>query len=662
MTATTVDDRPFVGVRDVTAPATALTTPVGRSPNRLLQWAAGWPSVAAGSALGTVVIGLSYRFSTLGYPADLYYVVFWAGMLLACAPAAARLIADSTPRRTRLGMILLLGVMTAMPKYLRNPFNPSYHDEYAHWREAIDVAVTGRLFQPNTTIPIVEFFPGTSALTVSAHSFTGTSLWTSGVLVVLMMHVLGLFAVYLLGEELLGSSRAGAVAAVVYSVNPSAIYFDTQYAYESIAINFFLWTIALTALAAGTRSKGARFARLAAAVASAAGCVVTHHLTTIFLVVALSVVVMAATVRARFLGRAARGRHRAATVLRALNHRPAKPIHPWWITLVSTVAIATAWVTSVARPTLDYLSPYLGSSLSQLNTMTRQSGQGKRALLAASVEPEWERWLTAAAPLALSVVFVAAVLLIRRRRVVIDSATWGLMLFGAAYFLSLPFILAPSGAEGARRSWGFTYLGVALIVAMVVVFWPAERPSWLGRSLRTPLTAALMLVLLIGNVGGGLNDPYRFPGPFRWGTDTNSASAEARSIARELGSVVGRSGVVSDAYTALQLAAYGGLVVAAPSPGFPAWDLVQRDADPSPELARMLVSSRYDYLVVDTRMSEEDPYNGHNFGKDDPLLGHATPRTYLVRLDHVPWARRVMSTEHLRVYRLDLAAIAARRD
>lgn len=128
------------------------------------------------------------------------------------------------------------------------------------------------------------------------------------------------------------------------------------------------------------------------------------------------------------------------------------------------------------------------------------------------------------------------------------------------------------------------------------------------------LTAALVLILLIGNVGGGLNDPYRFPGPFRWGTDTNSASAETRSIAEQLGTMVGRAGVVSDAYTALQLAAYGGLVMAAPSPGFPAWDLVQSGEDPTPELAKMLVTSRYDYLVVDVRMSEEDPYNGHNFG------------------------------------------------
>jgi hypothetical protein len=658
MTAT-IDERPIAKVHDEDEPTTP-AAPTVRPWNRLAHWLFGWPAVVVGAAAGTVVVGLSYRLSSLGYSAELYYLVFWAGMLLACAPAAGRLVASSTSRGSRLGMILIIGLMTAMPKYLRNPFNPSYHDEYAHWREAVDVTSTGHLFQPNTIIPIVEYFPGTSALTVSAHSFTGVSLWSSGVLIVLLMHVLGLFAMYLLGEELLGSARAGAVAALVYAVNPSAIYFDTQYAYESIAINFFLWTIALTALAAGTQSKRVRAGLLVAAVLSAAGCVVTHHLTTIFLIVALSVVVVTAAVRARFVGRTPRGRHRAGPVL-APDGRPVRPIHPWLITLGSTIAIAVAWVTSVARPTLDYLSPYLGTSITQLDTMTRKSGQGSRALLAANVEPDWERMLTAAAPVALAAVCVVALLLIRQRRVVLNSATWGLMLFGCAYFLSLPFILAPSGAEGARRSWGFTYVGVSLIVALVVVYWPAHRPQWFGRNVRTPLTAALLLILLIGNVGGGLNDPYRFPGPFRWGTDTNSASAETRSIAQELGAVVGRAGVVSDAYTALQLAAYGGLIVAAPSPGFPAWDLVQSDEDPSPELARMLVSSRYDYLVVDVRMSEADPYNGHNFGQGDPLLGHATPKANLDRLDHVPWARRVMSSEHLRVYRLDLADIAAKK-
>jgi hypothetical protein len=281
-----------------------------------------------------------------------------------------------------------------------------------------------------------------------------------------------------------------------------------------------------------------------------------------------------------------------------------------------------------------------------------------RQLLAANVQPMWEQLLTAAAPLLLAATAVVAAMMLWRRQVRMNSTTWGFVIFGLLYFVSLPFILAPSGAEGARRSWGFAYVGVALIVALVVVNWRRDRLSWLPPAWRAPVLVTLFAALVIGNVGGGLNDPYRFPGPFRWGTDTNSASDEARTVARDLHTEVGRVRVVSDSYTRLQLAAYGGMILAAPSAGFPAWELVQSGKDPSPELAGMLVSSGYDFLVVDTRMGEEAPFNGHNFGENDPLLGHVTPMSNLTRLDSAPWATRVVTTEHLRVYRLDLMSIA----
>jgi hypothetical protein len=617
---------------------------------RILRWLSGWAGVVAAAVVGILLIGLAYRFSSEGLSADRYYAVFWAGMLTALAPVAARLVGVHVERAQRLTALVLFGVLTLMPKFLRNPAGPAYHDEYAHWREALDVTTSGALFEPNATIPIVEFFPGTSALTATAQSFSGLSIWSAALLVVLITHLLGLFAVYLLGEALLSSGRAGAVAALVYGINPSAIYFDTQYAYESLAVNFFLWALALTVLAAGAASDRNRRGYSFAAVVAAAGCVVTHHLTTIFLIVVLVVVAATGVLRSRLT----RG---ADPAVRACA---ARAMRPWWVTLVSTVVITVAWVLLCARPTLDYLSPYLGTSVQQLKSMSQHSGRGGRELLAANVAPEWERVLTAAAPVAVFVCFVAASAMLRRRRFALDSQALGLVVFGCAYFLSLPFIFTPSGAEGARRSWGFTYLGVALVVALVVVHWPPGRPRSASRSLAGPIAALLFGTLLIGNVGGGLNDPYRFPGPFRWGTDTNSASAEARSVAEELGRMTGRVRVVADAYTALQLTAYGGLVVAAPSVGFPTWNLTQRNEDPSPELARMLVSSGYDYLVVDVRMAQEAPFNGHNYGEHDPLLGHATPMANLTRLDHVPWAWRVMSTEHLRVYRLNLTAIASR--
>ena len=629
----------------------ALEPPASQAPTTDTErWWVRWPTTVALVAAGIVVVGLSYRLSAQGRSPQLYYLVFWAGMLTAMLPVAHRAIRLSSTRTTRLLSVLLVGVITAVPKFLRNPTAPRYHDEYAHWRQAVDVLGAGHLFQPNTTIPIVEYFPGTSALTAAYHEFTGMGIWSSGILLVFTMHVLGLFAMYLLAESLLSSARAGGIAALVYGINPSAIYFDTQYAYESIAVNFVLWTLALVALAGRTSSRRTRIALLLSATITAAGCVVTHHLSTIFLIVALFAVALVGTMRNRF------ARRRSASV--RLDSTEQTPMSPWWFTLGATLTMAVVWVYFCARPTLVYLSPYFGSSVQQLSSMAEKKGGGGRKLLATSMQPEWERLLTAAAPATVLLLLLAAVILVRRERIRFDSATLGLMAFGLAYFISLPFILAPSGAEGARRSWGFTYVGVALIVAFVGSRWPEDSPRVFGRVVRQPLMWMVMVVLLIGNVGGGLNDPYRFPGPFRWGTDTNSASAEARSVAEQLQGTVGRVWVVSDAYTALQLAAYGGMALAAPSEGFPAWELTQSDADPQPELAKMLMSSHYDYLVVDVRMAEQPAFNGHNFGQGDPLLGMATPMTNLTRLDSVPWASRVISTEHLRVYRLNLQSLA----
>ena len=65
-------------------------------------------------------------------------------------------------RSQRCWALALVGLSTFVPRYLRNPFAPSYHDEYAHWHEATDVLATGRLFQGNSLIPIVEYYPGTA--------------------------------------------------------------------------------------------------------------------------------------------------------------------------------------------------------------------------------------------------------------------------------------------------------------------------------------------------------------------------------------------------------------------------------------------------------------------------------------------------------------------
>lgn len=601
-----------------------------------------WPALVGAAAVGILGIGLSYRLSAQGAAPGLYYIVFWLGMLVAALPVMARIMASSTAAAQRMWALALFGVVTFAPKYLRNPFAPVYHDEYAHWREATDVLSTGLLLRPNLLIPIIQSFPGTSALTAAIQQLSGLSVWSSGEALELATHVLCLFAVAVLAQTHLRSATASGIAAVVYGVNPSAVYFDTQYSYEGVAIALFLWVLALASLAARADSRRRRVALVVAAVLCGSAAVVTHHLTTLFLLLLLLGVATSLTAW--------------RWIRRTSEHR----VVVWWAVFGGIAAVACVWLLNYARPTIEYLSPYFGGSVHQLTAMAAKKPDTGRTLLAPSVQPLWERGLTALAPVVIGLVCLRVAVLVRRERPEWKADTYALMVFGLVYFPSVLFLLAPSGAEGARRSWAFTYVGIALAAAVVMRRWQSDRPWGAYSAKRLPAgwakPAALVVVaiLLIGNVGGGLNDPYRFPGPFRWGTDTTSASAEARTVGEALTREAGPVRVVADRYTALQLIAYGDIDVATPSAGFPAALLVQTPDDPSLELAGMLYASHYDYMVVDTRMTQQAAFNGDNFGSTDPLPGRPTPPAYLNRLDAVPWASRILSTEHLRVYRLDL--------
>lgn len=651
------------------APEAAASAPTraGRSGgSRWLRWSV----VVLLAAAGVLVVGLSYRMSGVGASPQLYYVVFWVGMLLATLPSMVKVVRPGTQRRDRVLGIALLSLLTAVPKYLRNPAVPLYHDEYAHWREAVDVITHGALMQPNGIIPIVQYYPGTSALTVLVHEVSGLSVWSSGQLLVLSAHVLGFFAVLVLGQVHLQSQRAAALAAVVYSLNSSVLYFDTQYAYESVTMAWFLWVLALTSLAAREPRRHVRRSLMVGAVLCAAATIVTHHLTSLSLIGVLVLVCLVLTLRPRVVAwtvrRASRRAERKGRDAGEPGEDPTVTVPPpasrpwvWYSVTGAVLALAALWVGLVARATISYLSPYAGTSVTQLTDIAAGDKGTSRKLLAASSQPLWERGLSGLAPLLVGLACLWALWLVWRSRTRWSGDTLALMVFGLVYFPSVAFILAPMGAEGARRSWAFTYAGVALLVALAVVQPPAP-PRWLRRvpTRAWPRLGVLALVaVLIGNVGAGLNDPYRFPGPFLWGSDTNSASAEARTVAQQLEISVGPVKAVSDRYTGLALAAYGGVYVATPSTGFPAADLAQTDQDPMPDLVRQLEESHYDYLVVDMRMADAPAFNGDNYGNADPLQGQATPRAFLTRLDAVPWAGRVMATDHLRVYRLDLARI-----
>lgn len=597
-----------------------------------------WPLSWVGATVGGVLLAVSYSMAATRGVDQGHFAVFWAGMLVVTIPTVAvvcsRLVAD----RTRLGWLAGYALFTYLPKLLRDPGGPLYHDEIAHWRQTVDLAATGHLFEPNATIGIIGRFPGLHIVVAAINRATGLPVWQSALLVLVLAHVLTVLGVATLGESVFGSMRAGAVVALIYVLNPSFLYFDSQFAYESLAMPLFVWCLAALSMAHHATRRRDRLGWTVVAAVIGALTVTVHHLTTLVLVAVVVAVTAATTLAAR------RGR---------------VPWHTVWCTLAvlaASAGSAVAWILLVAPETISYLNPYFGGGLSQLFHQFSGAGGG-RTLFHGSTEPAYERLAAFAVP---AIVGGSAVLAVvpRLRRPPWSPMRLGLAGFGLLYFPSVLFLLTTFGAEGARRSWAFTYLGLAVLVApTVLAIWDRARWPDLARTVTSYAAVfALWSTALVGNVAAGLDESYRFPGPFVFGSDTRSLTPELLATASWFEQHLGRGvRIVTDRFTGLGFVLDADSWTASPSTGFPAYDLFFSDQPPSPMLVAELSSSNYRYLVVDRRVATALPAIGSYFesGEQDPAIQPGN----IDRYENTPWTTKVFESDNYRIYRFDFNAI-----
>ena len=121
--------------------------------------------------------------------------------------------------------------------------SPAYHDEFAHWRATYEILSTGKLFQPNPLIHIIAQYPGLHAATAALVHATGLSIWQAAILLLILFHVTLVLGIAALAQALGFNNRTASLIAILYALNSSFLYFDTQYAYESMAITLVVWTL-----------------------------------------------------------------------------------------------------------------------------------------------------------------------------------------------------------------------------------------------------------------------------------------------------------------------------------------------------------------------------------------------------------------------------------
>jgi hypothetical protein len=611
--------------------------------------------VAVAEIAGAAAVLKSALISQTTVTDEAEFIWFWLGMIVAELPLIAMLARRATSAAARSALLIVLGFVSYLPKLLRDPGTPVYHDEYVHWRAAYDVIASGRLFEPTAIIPIIARYPGLHAATAAIAEITGLSLWQAATTLLLLCHVATLLGIATLARSMGLDSRAAALVAVIYGFNASYLYFDTQYAYESMAISIIAWSLACFAQAVRARPGPRRRAWCFLTALLTLGCVTTHHLSTVELAVVMMIVSAALS-----LPRAARADGWRGTVATA-----------WGLTAFATAAIC-GWIFFVAPGTVAYLSPYLGTGFSQLLRMAAGSGSG-RQLFSASLSPWWEHIAAFAVTLVALGAAVVGVLRLRRwlREGRLPSGDMrGLMfayaVIGMVYFPSTAFIFSPAGAEGARRSWAISWIGLAILTGPAAAWltdWAARRRRAVSRNVIRIGVAAVAVVSLVGGTAAGLDPSYRFNGPFLFGSDARSDTAELNAMTtwfRERFGAANR--VITDRFTGLLLASYGLQDPGEPSGGFPAWDLYiyppGKKLGP-PGLIANLTISHYTYLIVDKRMATDVPRIGIYFEGNEPdnLVrpnGQPIFNGRLSKFGKVFWMSKVFESDNYVVYAMDL--------
>ena len=613
------------------------------SPSRVPPVPAGLPAdlTAAGVvAVGAALVLWAYQIAPTAR-IQAYDPIFWAGMLLAYLAVAWRAIAG----RHAVLWLGLLGLFTLLPKLSMSLGGPYSFDEISQFALLRNIVSAGRLFQHTPLLPIGTFYPGLESATAAIHWVTGIPPWGSALILVAVVHCLFPVQVYYIARALSVPHRWAAVAGLVYAANPSFVYGDAIFGYETLALLLMLTIVRLYVEALAAERTGTRTWRqtistaLLIAVISFA-LVVTHHL---YSLTGIALLLAGALFLKPISGLADRKGGWRRLFVR-------------WMPVLTLAACLALWVAFAAPTTVRYVWPWVTQTTSDLVALaggSRHSGITRTAF-SGSTNPTYEVAAAIAAPVMIAVALLCAGIRWLLKPSLRSNFLWSFVLT-AAYLVSLPLTLIGSGAEPAHFSWPSTYLGVALLAAALpLLFELDKRRLWLKCTAATA-GAAVFAVLLVGNISAGISLDHRFPGPYQFGSDTLSVTPETLRFAHWVQTHLGSGArVVTDRFTALALTAHADAVTpmqeAGGGAGLQFASIWYVPGPPAPGLMFAMERQRDEYLAVDVRDAQHTAIFPPLFYTGEPKR---VPLQNITRLAQWPWLRLLYSSQHYRLYKID---------
>jgi hypothetical protein len=580
------------------------------------------------AGLGVVLVASAHNVSREG--GEWASALFWLGLTAVFAPAAAALWAVKMRRSEAIAVLLVVGVALYVVKVLYNPEVLVGFDELLHLRTLDDIVRTGTVFAENPLLTVSPYYPGLEIVTTAAASLTGLGLVPSALVVIGVARVLGVLALYLFLERVAIPPRLAGLATLIYMASPSFVFFDAQYAYESLALPLALFCLFLLRMAQRAERPVRTGLHVLAAIAVVA-VAVTHHVTSFILTGTLVLWALATL----------------------LFHRGRREVLPGggWVPALAVIA-NIAWIATVAESTVGYLWPHAAAAVEEaIGLITLQSGG--RVLFESSTgysAPVLERVLGIASVLLtlLALPFGLRYVWRWQRH---DALAALMALATVAYPATLLLRFTGSGWQVGARATAFIYVPLAFTVAAGI---EQLRRTASPRLARAVLVAPLITLVCLGGVVAGSSPRTRLAGPYQPGAGSLSVETEGLEAAAWARSSLGPGNrVAADQTNATLLGSYGAQrIVSQPADGV-IISGVFLGTEFGEYQRRLLADGDIEYVVADRRLLGVESMQGYFFEKWEREVfdyGATITPGVLVPYPTLDGVSRVFDSGNLQVY------------
>jgi hypothetical protein len=609
----------------------------------------GWYALAIiGTALG--VLGqawYSYQGRVTGYPSP---EVFYVSLCLVFLPSASVILSRRATKMARIGFVLYMALALLATRYMLYPTMFAFHDEIIHEWNVIAINKTHHLFSSNALLPVTPYYPGLEIATSAVEQLTGLPLHAAATVVLFLLRVVMTLGLIQIFQMISGNVLISTMGAVIYVVNPQYLYFNSEFSYQTAALPLCFFCIYVFSI----RSRRLGIWGLAPSAAVAASVAVSHHLTSVALVVTLW----------------------TWYLYTRIKKRPEPNLALFAI--LSTFAIV-AWTWVASKEVIPYITGIVQKNIGGITGLLGgATGHKLFSDSAGDKAPEWEVLLSLASILLICLTMLPAGWYVFKRRRLLSAASLTLATAAALYPIVPAGHLAAATGEAADRASGFIFVGLAFILAS---WWHSPHVQRLYSAARERLSDAsrryrpsgqfrmprigwlLILALTIcfaGDVvdGSGPNWAYG-PGVYLVSADNRSVDQLALQAAYWEGQhLPAGSHVFSDRENAALAQTYGGVD--------PLTSLSNGIREGVVSLLLLSPSTIYDtqiacdsgvqFLIADQRLSTSLPHLGIYIDSGEYLLGSRTappPTSALVKFDGTPGAERIFDNGAIRIYNLE---------